>query len=287
MIWIFKRTTALAVFGYVLMAGFFIAGLAFDIPFFPMMALMFLIPLGIEIGALFWSVKLFSIHMDTANTDAEGFLAKNQQLYRKVRGKLKPVILENEITMLISYRRIRDAESRLPELAQQIMPSDTANQFFYLTILMELDTLKRNYTHMDAYISEKRILLDRMGSSISQKNKARLELSFELSVISAEFYSRSLQRLRNEDIALAQRYLGLIMRSLDSVKDVKISKNYSIMELNYEAGTACAVMGQEQQAREYFERVVSTGYIFPEVAAAAEYLRTGDPEPLLARPEFR
>ena len=165
MIWIFKRTTALAVFGYVLMAGFFIAGLAFDIPFFPMMALMFLIPLGIEIGALFWSVKLFSIHMDTANTDAEGFLAKNQQLYRKVRGKLKPVILENEITMLISYRRIRDAESRLPELAQQIMPSDTANQFFYLTILMELDTLKRNYTHMDAYISEKRILLDRMGSS--------------------------------------------------------------------------------------------------------------------------
>ena len=287
MVWLFKRTTAIEIVGLVLVVGILIAGIALDEPIFPIVVCEVFVILGVELVATSLSVNLYSEHLDTANTDIETFLVRNRRLYKRARKKTKQTILYYEIIILRNYRRINQAQELLAEYLQIIKPDDYYERFLYICILMSLDILRRDFSHMNAYIDEERALIASMREKmVNPKLMASAEDSLERLITEAEFCSRSLQRLRNEDIALPQRYLQLIGYSMGKNKDIKFFKKCCIMNDDFCAGVAYAVLGNEQKAREYMQKVVSTGYKYPSVARAAQYLSTGDAQLLIEKPKL-
>lgn len=285
MIWLFKSTAASSIAIFAVLLAVFVLGLMDIIPFY-LELLGIAACFGLEVLVVFWSLKKYSDLIDIANTDPERFFAENRKLIDKSKGKWKTTTLGNEIVILIYYCRISQAEQALAGYAQMIRPDDIVGRFQYANFYMTIDILKKDFSKMDRYINDKRVLLSQITASgdaaVTPRLKETLALTSEQNILEAEFYSRPVERLRNEDRQLALRFLESTLSLMGRTDSMKVMKKLSALALDYQAGVIYAVLGDEQNAEVFLKRAADTGYAYPMVEKAARYLQDRDIQALMS-----
>ncbi len=286
MTYLFRSTTIASVLGYVMVTAVVVMAFIDIIPTWLEMTL-FLLSLGIEFLAIILAVKKYSGILDLANTDLDRFLAENKKLAARAKKQTKMAVMGNEIVVLLNYEKTDEVEKRLPEFARNVAPDDIVSKFQYLSYLMDLDIIKKDFSRMDQYINEKKMYLSSINNmsslAVTSKVKYSLSLSCDLSVLEAEFYSRTAGMLRGTDNRLAMDYLSAVELARGTVKDMQVMKKCMTAVFDYEEGVVYAVLGDQTRADACMQRVAATNYAYPFIARARKYLTDRDAQALMSR----
>lgn len=250
----------------------------------------FLAMIGLVLLMNFISVKKYAKICDMFNTDLEGFVAKQDELSKNA-GKLKMTIDGNTIIALLTHERTEEAERRIDEYAKNIMPSDIMSRFMYSSYRSDLDILKRDFSRIDFYINDQKMCLSQMAAGktlgINARTVERLQSALEQTMLEAQIYSRTPEMLAAGDRQIAINYYNNCQKLYGGEKDIKVMHDYFVVNLKYEMGMVCAITGDTEKAREYLTAAAQSGYTYPFVERAKQWLVSGDVNILMQRGQQR
>ncbi len=286
MVYLFRSTTIASISGYILLAAVFVLGFMDFIPFW-LELLLIILSFVLEIASIFLALKKYSDILDLANTDLDRFLEENAKLSARAKKQMKMTVDGNEIVILLQHEKTEEVQKRLTEYAMNVAPQDIISKFQYISFLMDLDVMRKDYSRMDQYINEKKMYLRQIygmnSPAITGTMKKHLSISCDMSVLEAEFYSRTVDLLRGPDRKIAMDYLSVINLVEASVKEMHVMKKYMITSLQYEKGVIYAVLGDEKRAVECMQRVSETNFTYPKITRAKNYLAEKNASQLLYR----
>ena len=236
------------------------------------------ITVAAEIAVNYICMGIYQNMTKLADTDIDAFVKQQDQLAAKQKGKMHHMILSNIIVILLEYDRLDEVRRRLNYISQITPPNDFNARFQYSSILMTLDIKCRNFQGIDFYINDMKMCLTNIGpmTGVTAKTKQKWEFLIEMNLAEAEFYSRTPQALATTDRHIAQRYLADLDHFRLINKDNKLFPGAFITQDLYCRGTACAVLGDMQNANMLLSQVASLPYSYPAVRCAGEYIRSGD-----------
>lgn len=225
------------------------------------------------------SLKKYAKICDIANTDIDRFIAASDKLAGK-SSAVKRMVLGNAIVALINHERADEAQKRTIEYGNALKPSDIMGRFMYSNYMCCIDILKRDFSHIDLYINDQKMCLQQMSISrprgINENALKRLAVAVEQEILEAEFYSRPPERLMSEDRQIVLNYIANsdILASME--KNIVVMRDYYLKVLDYDRGTAYAVLGENEKARELLTSAANCGFTYPFVERAKKWLQSGD-----------
>ena len=279
MITLFPITILLSALLYVILGVVLALDILNFIPFF-ITVLICILVFVLQIGIVKLAGNMYFKTVERADTDLDGFIAEQEKLALRVKKpNIRNIVESNIIAALIMYERCEEAQERMKILGPQIPPNDFLSRLQYVDFLLSIDMCKGNFSGVDYYLNEMRANLSQIDFSrpgLSEKSRKNLYLTVELNTVHAEFYSRPPERLANEDRQITMNLISVVQEMEKNIYDLKLFRNHAYLSIWYDLGTAYAILGETEKAKQYFDQINSKQLNYPQIDRVKEYLNTGN-----------
>ncbi len=222
------------------------------------------------------SHKLYISSMGVLHEDFDKWYRKQQKIAAKSLAAKKLFVLSNIINGALAYEKLDEASESIERFGRHISKKGHPYyNYIYLDKLLSLMEKKHD-------LSDSKELLSQMYEMLNSKYfpdgniKTSFISHFEHTRMAVEFYKRTPEMLRTTDRHIAEQfnvasklYLSVIVKSSPQV-------SYPLLTCYYDIGLSYAVMGNTENASQYFEYISSSKRNYPLVSRVRTYLSTGD-----------
>lgn len=229
-----------------------------------------------ETLAIKGSHKLYIASMATLPLGYDKWLKKQQSIASRSFGMKRLYVFSNILMGALAYEQLDDALEALEMLrpCAEKKKNPYVRYNYYSGLLSVREKMQE--------LSSADYLLEQMYETLNSPKfpqggvKASYVTHFEYTQAAIEFYKRTPRQLSTTDRNVAEKLIA-VSRINASVSN-KLSQiiGYRALSCYYNIGLSLEVIGEHQQAGEYFDRIVNSGCLYPLVDRVRLFLSSND-----------